>query len=143
MSEATERPLFPETAADALARWDAGEGVFTVEMGGLGPSYEQCIHILAFEIIRDALAQGFNPADAENMPREQAMARQDALVDPCVARTSAQTSGYSGAQVGAATSLAMCMIRQGWAKGLEAAGVERHIQVSRDWPARPATKEGA
>lgn len=33
----------PETCEEALARWDAGETVFTAEMGGLGPGYEQAI----------------------------------------------------------------------------------------------------
>src|SRR3990167_269657 len=47
----------PATAAEALARWDAGQSVFTVEMGGLGPGYEQVIHIMAFEIIRELLSR--------------------------------------------------------------------------------------
>src|SRR5687768_3007466 len=39
----------PETVEDALRQWDAGETVFTVEMGGLGPGYEMAIQGLAFE----------------------------------------------------------------------------------------------
>ena len=28
-------------AAEQLRRWDAGDSIWTVEMGGLGPGYEQ------------------------------------------------------------------------------------------------------
>src|SRR5688572_10010547 len=44
--------LYPKAACTALERWDAGQTVFTIELGGLGPGYEQCIHIAAFEAIR-------------------------------------------------------------------------------------------
>lgn len=45
-----------ETAAEALAAWDEGKIVTTVELGGLGPGYEQAIQVCAFEMIRDTLA---------------------------------------------------------------------------------------
>lgn len=48
---------YPKTAADALAKWDAGEIVTTIERGGMGPGYEQCIHVLVFEIIRDYIGK--------------------------------------------------------------------------------------
>jgi hypothetical protein len=41
------------TAQEALSRWDAGDIVWTVSMSGMGPGYEQAIHVLVFEIIRD------------------------------------------------------------------------------------------
>lgn len=31
--------------ADLLKRWDAGDPIWSIEMGGLGPSHEQCIQI--------------------------------------------------------------------------------------------------
>ena len=49
--------IMPEHAREALARWDRGWNVFTIEMGGLGPGYEQCIHIAVFELIRDHLGE--------------------------------------------------------------------------------------
>jgi hypothetical protein len=55
----------PETAAEALARWDDGKTVWTVEMGGLGPGYEQAIHVTAFELIREALALDSRPIDSK------------------------------------------------------------------------------
>ncbi len=38
--------MIHETAKDALAAWDRGEIVHSVEMGGIGPGYEQAIQIL-------------------------------------------------------------------------------------------------
>src|SRR5581483_2130454 len=43
--EYRETQLYGTNAADWLARWDAGRAVWSIEMGGLGPGYEQCIHI--------------------------------------------------------------------------------------------------
>ncbi len=40
------------TAQEALAKWDAGEILTSVEMGGIGPGYEQAIQIAIFEFIR-------------------------------------------------------------------------------------------
>src|SRR5918994_1215735 len=44
------------TAGGTLAAWDAGVFVGSVEMGGIGPGYEQAIHVLVFELIRDLRA---------------------------------------------------------------------------------------
>ena len=52
MAKSKVPDLVPKTASEALARWDAGGSVFTLEMGGLGPGYEQVIHIVVFELIR-------------------------------------------------------------------------------------------
>jgi len=40
------------TAQEALAKWDAGETLTSIEMGGIGPGYEQAIQIAIFEYIR-------------------------------------------------------------------------------------------
>src|SRR3990172_3354015 len=47
-----EIELYGADAADWLKRWDEGRGVWSIEMGGLGPGYEQCIHITCAEILR-------------------------------------------------------------------------------------------
>jgi len=112
----------PETAIDALQRWDAGETVFTVEMGGLGPSYEQAIQVLVFELLRD-LAQ--KPLPKKPKPD---------WGNSTVTRIDKKMGGYSGAMVGAAKSLAYRAIRDGWKKMLESAPQDRLIQVRRDFP---------
>lgn len=37
------------TNETALAAWDAGEPVWSCDMGGMGPGYEQCIQIMGFD----------------------------------------------------------------------------------------------
>lgn len=44
---------YGKTVEDVLRRWDEGSSVWSVEMGGLGPGYEQCIQVLAMELIRN------------------------------------------------------------------------------------------
>ena len=48
-----ENYLYPKTNKEALERWDKGDSLFTISMGGMGPGYEQCIHIVAMETIRE------------------------------------------------------------------------------------------
>lgn len=117
----------PETAEEALKRWDAGETVFTVEMGGLGPSYEQCIHVAAFELIRGLLREG--PIDWDD-DSDDLIARADKILR---ASPRVKELGLSGAQAGAAQNLAFRTLRVGWAKAINEVP-DRLIQVSqRGW----------
>ncbi|KKK93920.1 hypothetical protein LCGC14_2688070 [marine sediment metagenome] len=45
--------LHPKTLDEAIERWDAGRSLFSVEMGGLGPGYEQAIQILKKKRTKD------------------------------------------------------------------------------------------
>ena len=121
--------LIPESAEQALERWDAGEVVFTVSMGGLGPSYEQCIHILVFEIIRDHIAGG------EPLPDDDDKDAWRGWGDGAVNRLNPEI-GFSVAQVGAASNLAARTLKVGWRAALEEVP-DRHIQVSRQMPVAP------
>lgn len=116
----------PRTAQEALARWDRGESVFTIEMGGLGPGHEQAIQILVFELIRDN-----EPIPA---PDAEGMADLHGWGEAAVKRTNAEVGGYSGAQVGAAKSLASRAIKKGWAATLAEVPADRLIQISNYWP---------
>ncbi len=122
----------PDTAAEALELWDAGHSVFTVEMGGLGPGYEQVIHIAAFEFVRELLKRepiNWGQATEEATPAWAAFVKtvEDA-VDPKL-----KALGMSGAQYGAAKSVAFRTVRIGWAQALDEVP-DRLIQVSRTWP---------
>jgi hypothetical protein len=122
--------LYPKTAKEALQRWDDGQGVFTVEMGGLGPGYEQAIQILVFEIIRDQLGKPLPaPGTASNGWRDDTVSRCD---ESCL--------GFSGAQVGAAKNLAYHYLHDGYEKTLmkfkEKDG-DRLTQVSKELPKAP------
>jgi hypothetical protein len=123
---AKDPPFQPITALDALEQWDKGEIVFTVEMGGLAPGYEQAIQILVFELIRDLGSKPLpDPKDRESWG------------DETVHRIDEACGGFSGAQVGAAKTLAFRAIRDGWAKMLESAPYNRRIMVSRSFPVAP------
>lgn len=122
-------PFHPQTASDALARWDKGESVFTIEMGGLGPGYEQAIQILVFEIIRDYKAEEL-PAEGSDKLKEWFKS----FGDSTVSRIDQRMGGYSGAMVGAAKQVAYRALRDGWEKMLKIVPDERKIQVSNSFP---------
>lgn len=119
------------TAAELLADWDAGKAVWSIEMGGIGPGYEQAIQVLVVELVRDELARlaaGGRPlAPKSAIPRgwgEAAVARMDELA-----------GGYSGAQVAAARTLAAAFVIHGPDRLVaEARAKDRAILVSRFWP---------
>jgi hypothetical protein len=139
MSEqATTYDPIPETCQDALRMWDAGESVFTVEMGGLGPGYEQAIQMLAFEIIRDLIGEHVPAHGVELSDTETKRIRK--ITDATVHRLDKEPwAGFSGAQVGAATNIAMCVLRRGYRAALRDPAVQdRLIQVSKVFP--PAAK---
>lgn len=121
--------LYPETAKDALVKWDKGESVFTVEMGGLGPGYEQCIHIVCFEIIRQADAITLEKLKKDNRKLN------DYLDKIIFASEKCKELGLSGAQAGAAKNLACHYILKGYRVSLEEPEIQdRLIQVSKNFP---------
>lgn len=116
--------VFPETARQALARWDAGLAVFSADMGGLGPSYEQAIQIAVFELVRDHLDVPLPTAEGEIRKwGEATLARVDSELH------------MSPWQQSAARSLAFRVLRDGWRKTLAAVQDDRIIQVSKRFPA--------
>src|SRR5256885_880394 len=120
-----------ETAAEALAAWDSGEIVTTVELGGIGPGYEQAIQVCTFEIIRDALEAKLPATD----DREEEFS---ALADATVHRIDHLCGGFSGAQVGAAKWLAFRTLRDGWGHVIEQARKkDQTTMVSRTRPDVP------
>lgn len=109
---------YGKDAADLLSRWDAGRGVWSIAMGGFGPGYEQALQIAAFEVLRHLLNGG--KIDAA----DDALARVEYL-------------GLSGAQWGAARSLARAFYEQGPRKVHDDFDRDRHIQVSKFFPSGP------
>lgn len=121
-------------AADWLSRWDEGRGVWSIEMGGLGPGYEQCIQILCAETLRFLLKTKPDLAamEADNAAWKAFRSEmdKDAFANPVIERL-----GLSGAQAGAGMSLALQFYRKG-PRGVmnDEAVKDRHIQVSRNFP---------
>lgn len=122
------KELYAADAAEHLRRWDAGEPVWTIDMGGLGPGYEQAIQILAVEIVRDGIG-GQLPDDASY--REWG--------EEAIRRNSKSCGGFTGAQVGAAKNLAWNILKHGPAETLEQVGADRRILVSKSWPRAAGT----
>lgn len=44
-----------QDAREQLRQWDGGGAIWSIEIGGLGPGYEQAIQVLAIEIVRDEI----------------------------------------------------------------------------------------
>lgn len=112
--------LYPRTAQDALAKWDKGDSLFTIELGGIGPGYEQAIHVTVFELIRDA--------QNESLPLNP-----KTFGDRTIDRIGGQL-GLSGAQGGAARQFAFQVLTYGWQAMLLKVPDDRRIQVSNHWP---------
>ena len=127
--EDREIQQYGKDAADVLDRWDRGESVWSVEMGGIGPSYEQAIQIAAFEILRHLIAQKYDVDTWEDEAAIKKVSKDAEAVFSVVAPL-----GLSGAQWGAAMNIAACFYRQGPRKALSLAGQDRRIQVSKNFP---------
>lgn len=126
MSTKEAAEFYGDTAAEWLRRWDAGETVWSVEMGGLGPGYEQCIQITAAEIVRFCLANAITENRQEHAFRH---------MHEC---PTVKALGLSGAQAGAALHLAFALLDRGPAGIMVEVDAERRIQVCRVFPADAA-----
>lgn len=125
--------LYGADAADWVKRWDEGRSIWTIEMGGLGPGYEQCIQITAVELVRFMLAKQYNPERFnDELTRQKCKEEIDAhgFENEII-----KALGLSGAQYGAAKNLAWFMYRDGPREVMKDERVkDRHIQVSKNFP---------
>lgn len=121
----------PKTAEDAVKAWDRGETLWSIEMGGLGPGYEQAIQVAAIELCRDL--------HDKPLPTHGNIGNWG---DKTFSRIDAKVGGITGAMAGAAKQLAYQAIKTGWAgrderarKQFKKEGREdRMIQISNRWP---------
>jgi hypothetical protein len=125
-----EMSIYPESAKEAVAKWDEGETIWSIEMGGLGPGYEQAIQLLFVEIMRDHIDTPF-PQDEKELKEYL----NNKFGEEAIKRTDKNAGGYSGAQVGAAKQLAYKFMTDGWDKVMAIDSIkDRHIQISNSWP---------
>lgn len=125
------------TCAEMLVEWDAGRTVWTVEMGGLGPGYEQAIQILAMECLRELVRVDFKWPEKVD---KRASDKCRAILEPVVSKVNEWPGcGFSGAQVGAAMQIAAKFHRQGPVAALDSAPEDRRTMVCKTWPHEPAT----
>ncbi len=123
--------------AQALKAWKAGEPVFTCEMGGMGPGYEQCIQVMAFDMIEAMEANPFDWKAYDAATDDKKAVLWETYRDKIDAATKATVErlGPSGAQFGAALSLAAMVHRHGYAGAMATVPQDRLIQASRSFPA--------
>jgi hypothetical protein len=124
---------FGATPAEWLAKWDRGDSVWSVEMGGFGPGYEQCIQITAAGVLRFMLDKKLDASkwSAGGTWRDDEKVISAALFEvPAI-----EALGLSGAQWGAACSLAATLYRRGPIEALSDPVVkDRLILVSKTFP---------
>lgn len=127
---------FAEVSA-RVAVWDQGKPVWTLELGGLGPGYEQAIQVAVIELLRDALQQPL-PTAEDDVGRLLMQAWGEATLP----RIDRGVGGLSGAQWSAARWLAYQLASRGWQdlkRRAETKGEgERIVQVSTHWPQVPS-----
>lgn len=131
--EYRENELYGSDAREWLRRWDAGRSVWTIEMGGLGPGYEQCIHIVCAEVLRYWLDTGVTADDFAT--DESCKALSDRTREWAFQNETIKKLGLSGAQYGAGVHIAGHLLRRGPRAIMKDEAVkDRHIQVSRSFP---------
>jgi hypothetical protein len=124
--EHAEIESYGKDAEDWLARWDAGRSVWSIEMGGMGPGYEQCIQIVAAEVLRWLLLA--KPTEESKWWEYGGM--MEKAVQPKVDHL-----GLSGAQWGAGVNLAGHLYRKGPRGVMTDPEVkDRKIQVQKNFP---------
>lgn len=128
-----EIQLYGRDAQDWLERWDAGKSVWSIEMGGLGPGYEQAIQVTIAEIIRHMLSKNYiaeswedKSAWKEDLEKIEQWSHKDETI---------KKLGLSGAQWGAAMNVATNLYRRGPRSMMTDKRVkDRHIQISKNFP---------
>lgn len=126
---AQHRFVFPDDLVAVAARYDGGEVITTVQIGGLGPGYELTIQTLAWEFIAHAneLEKPAILLDAFNHFSDSFEARYGYCL------------GLSGAQHGGAYHLVDMFTRYGYAAALDKlprGEADRRILHSNHWHRR-------
>lgn len=133
-----DKMMYGENAEDWLKRWDDGQTVWTIEMGGLGPGYEQAIHVACAEILRHLLQEQYNSSmwysldgtTTEDWEKDKEQIDEASFKSETISRL-----GLSGAQYGAAKQLAVYLYMKGPISLMkEEVAEKRKIQVSKYFP---------
>lgn len=126
-----------KTIEELLTAWDSGDTVWSIELGGLGPGYEQAIQIAAVEFSRACKdLKGIKPDDNKSTERfTRTCEKKLHEIDD-------QIGGLTGAQFGAARWLAFQWCFNGGPADLQKrlkqhGQEERAIQISSAWPKLP------
>lgn len=125
--------MYGKTPRDLIERWDRGETIWSVEMGGLGPGYEQALQMAMVEFLRHMVYEGrYDPVPwtkKERWTEDLKSIEAAGFKNERITRLR-----LSGAQWGSAISLAARFFRDFPVKVMQSAPQDRKIQVCRDFP---------
>ncbi len=126
--------IYGADAKEWLKRWDNDHAVWSVELGGMGPSYEQCIQVLVAEYVRAGLQSGIDFSSEDSSRHFSALFNYTAL-HPTINQVH-EHLGPSGAQVGAAKWFSYRLLTMSPKDAVEksTSSAENHILVSRSFP---------
>lgn len=128
-----QKDLYGANSEEWLKRWDSNQGVWSIEMGGLGPGYEQAIQITMAEILRLMIKKKYNTQLWE-IPELWKEDREE-IEQMGFKNETIKNLGLSGAQWGAALNLAAMLYKRGPLEVFQDKRVkDRHIQVSKNFP---------
>jgi len=105
-----------------VERWKKGETVFTIELGGIGPGYEQALQNFLFDILTYLIEKKI---DVEKLTLKKHYTK---YYDEICSRV-ANGRDLSGAMYGAAMVTAFQFYKYGYESMMEKAPKDRLIQV--------------
>lgn len=123
----TNEEAINQELTELLNKWDSGGIIDTIEMGGLGPGYEQAIHITIFEMLRELVK-----AKPSRAAEDYTWEKLDPIIDKAMERL--DNLGLSGAQWGAAKSVASAFYVKGYEESKKTFPEDRHIMVRNHFP---------
>ena len=118
------------TNAEVLSQWKAGESVWSVEMGGIGPNYELAIQKMAFTMFEAMERNPIELAKVEPEGRKYVVNYLTRIDREPDVMDVVKRVGPSGAQYSAAQNIAYMFHSIGYAAALDSADKSRHILVS-------------
>lgn len=129
-----------DEARDWIAKWDAGECISSMEMGGIGPGYEQAIQEAVVAIVRANIEHDI--PEGEAMPKDAA--GYNIWGDDILHAEDRRFGGLTGAQAGRAKWLAYKILTGGITALMDTLREkgeweDRHILISKAWPKNATT----
>lgn len=117
--------MHPRDFREAVEWWDEGKILWTVDMGGMGPGYEQAIQCYMLEILRSL---------GDERPSVFSVFKE--MAEAVLKKHNEQLGGLSGAQFGVALNLAWNFSNptRSWKEVLDSADKDRHIMITKNWP---------
>ena len=128
-----QEKIYGKDSKEWLKRWDNGDAVWSIEMGGLGPGYEQAIQITFVEMLRYLFNKNYNTTTWND--KEIWKADLKKMETYAFSNETIKKLGLSGAQWGAAMNLAIIFYKRSPVNIMNDDQVKnRHIQINKYFP---------